>query len=302
MTWASLLLGAEESKEKSYVISEKGRETDTTSPPGESPAFQDPSPGRVIASPTGFIQEKKSFNLGITTTFAPVYYFPLFFFNLTYGVTKNFEIRSNFYLPVTHVGVGVYPKFSIKLSKYVRYGLMLDIAYYQSYTECRINGEDLFLCRPQFMIGLTPLIFTAGTRSFLFNFVINTMYNKSHDNICFYTAENLSEECGDSLHDYLVHISSMGLSLRVAKKVKLSLEFQYIFMHDFSNINVVDYTYDTTSHRLIPMIGIKIFGKRFYGDFNLYIVATYGKEYHGPWGWGIMPFPTPATTFGFTVP
>jgi len=74
-------------------------------------------------------------------------------------------------------------------------------------------------------------------------------------------------------------------------------------MLDFTKKIPHYHEYSDTWHILVPMIGFKIFGKRFYGDFSIYFVVVHERySYNYSADWYYFPFPTPATTFGFTVP
>jgi hypothetical protein len=96
--------------------------------------WQDPAPGKVVASQTAFVQEKGTFNFNFSTTTLLDFYDVLNIFDVTYGVTRDFEIRASTIVPYyLFLGVGIFPKYSIQLSEYFRMGYMLDFSVVKQY-------------------------------------------------------------------------------------------------------------------------------------------------------------------------
>lgn len=301
LTWTGHAFGDEGTKTETPAPDEKVKKGDSPGPDEKPAALEDPSPGMMVTSPTAFSQKKKTFNFFIRVVSLPFGYLPLFFHNMIYGITDAFEIRVAMLVPAGHVGFGLYPKYSVKLHRYVRIGLMLDLIYYQRFVECWDDDNNIDFCKPQFIVGGIPFMITVGVPNYFMNLSTRIFYNKGYDDECFTDPDK--DTCDGLMHDHLFLVTSLGASIKIARKVKLSFELFHIFLHDFTK-NAEGYSgYNDTWHILVPMIGFKVFGKRFYGGLSIFFVIPWLEKYSNGSELRLdIPLPTPEHSFGVIAP
>ena len=282
------------------------------SPPGKlkDKRWEDPSPDKVVAMPTAFMQDKGTMNVDFTT-FVPGFFSPgvFNFIDVSYGVTKNFEVRGSMLVPIYYIGFGFYPKFGIQLNKYVRIGYMLDLAVVKPYNaiaqweyegcfvEYNSGADNVDLCQPWFIYGGAPLILTIGTKDYHVNLSTHVVNYKGLTYECM--TSSYLDPCGE-LPNQLFIIESAGISLKIWRTFKINIEFLYMFNY----ISEPHWSRETgMRHEIVLTAGFKIFGKRIYTDFNFIMpVATRSSERFGQdeWEFGFALYPF--VSFGFHHP
>jgi hypothetical protein len=255
--------------------------------------WEDPSPGRIIASQTAFTQKKGTFDFQFSTLFIPFISPVVFnFFDATYGILENLELRIGTIIPIQYVGAGVFPKFSIPLGRYVRIGYMIDFSVFKRYSiskeDCS-NENNVDICQPQLVYGGSPLILTIGGKNHNINLSLHVIDYRGNSEECEFDIEG--DICTEYLHNQIMVIASVGVSFRVAKWVKLAFEFWYVNKHD---ITLPTETY-AQSHYFWPMIGLKIIGRTFHGELSIIQYCYTAYPY-------CLSNFSPMLVFGFTYP
>jgi hypothetical protein len=238
--------------------------------------FEDPSISRVIASPTAFIHEKGTFGFDFST-YAIWPAFPIFynFFDFSYTIRNWFEISANMYLPIGYLGFGFYPKIGFDLGGYVRMGFMVDFGIVWPYI---ISIPDVWL-----IAGGAPLLFTIGNKDYHLNVTAHFLYYRGYREDCFF-----EEDCRDDegVGDYFLIFSSVGAGIRVGKHIKLTVDLLYVYAHRWVSL----------IHNFMPMMGLKILGRKWHLGINLMVQFGYGVD-----GWW-TPRPYPMISFGWVYP
>jgi len=300
LTCSSFALGSKK-KEREYknnTVPESEQKNKLSPQKGTNWPWEDPSPNRVIASPTAFVQEKGTFNFNLLTSTLLDFFPFLNIFNVSYGITRNFEIRVNTIVPIyvdpiIYIGLGIYPKFSFQLGKYFRIGYMIDFGVVKQYfLDGCTTEEGANMCQTQLIYGGAPLIITIGSKNYYVNLSMHVINYKGYTDNCIFDPDG--DVCDKYLHNQLFVIPSIGASIRISKRLKFNLELIYLFKYDITKPN--DYTH--MKHTILPMCGVKIVGKRFYGEINIIINIAKGNE-----GWGFFYPPVlPLFSFGFIYP
>ena len=277
-----------------------GKQTSTCDAEGKW-CWKDPSPGRLIASPTAFLQKKGTLSFNFST-FLSISTSPVgfHFFDVTYGINENFDIQGGIIFPLYYLGFGLYPKFSMPLGKYVRVGLIMDLAVVMPYNPvgayefvgCEEPEEHVNYCRPWFIVGGAPFILTVGSVDYHLNLSTHVLFYRGVDDNCATDVD--FDVCSNRLHHHIISVSSFGVSVRIAKGLKLNVEVLYVFKHNFTD----PLLFTVMRHLIFPMIGLKIIGKKFHGSINLVGIILNGTQ-----GWGsYLHYVFPLFSFGFIYP
>lgn len=256
--------------------------------------WTDPSPGKVIASPTALTHEKGTLGFDFSTYWdAELFGFGLApcssFFDIYFGITKNFEIMLQTYIPLGFLGFGLYPKASVEVHDLVTLGWTMDFGFAWAY----FLKEDIEKVSDEvwMIVGGAPMIITIGSPNHFLNLSVHTMLYRNYPEGCFLTSDYTCYEERESVSNMFVVLTSLGASLRISKRVKINIDFWYIFIHGSEEY----YYHMNNNHIFMPMAGLKIFGKDMWGSVGLLILVGFNDHRKE-----IEAFlPIPAVSFGW---
>jgi hypothetical protein len=247
-------------------------------PGGIAPAAEtfeggDPDSSRVVYLQSAFPRGRGRFNF-MTLWGGHV--------KLAYGLTDHVDLTFSTCLPILIWGFGVFPKFSFRLHEKVRLAMKLDFGL----------GYPYFIFGPRsvgLMYGGAPLILTAGTEDFYFNFSVHL-----HGMSFFEHNDWISESSGETeISNLFVITPSVGASIRLARMLKFNLEVLGFFVPLYDRGRN-----ETLSGKIwAVMYGFRIFKGRFYGDVSFLIPVF-------PGWWDVqkyVPIGFPMASFGFTM-
>jgi hypothetical protein len=247
---------------------------------GKKWPWTDPANGKLIASPTAFLNEKGSFGFNFSNyVFWPNFPYLFNFFDFSYGITGNFEISSNMILPIGFLGFGLYPKAGFVFGKYVRLGFMADFGF-----SWRINDDVTWI-----IAGGSPLLLTIGNEDYHMNLSIHFLLFRGYRDTCTFGEDHCLEEEGIANH-FLV-FSSIGAGIRIVKHLKFTFDFLYIAAPKWEQLR----------HIFIPMAGLKVLGRKWYFAINAILQFAYGdgQGSHHKWS-GLLALPM--ISFGWVYP
>ena len=249
-----------------------------TAQPAKDMPLVDPAAGRVFYHQTAFTTPAKQ----TTLTF-----FDGAHLVASIGVNDHFDFTISTMPPFGVWGLGLFPKIGFNLHEKVR------MAFIPSF--------GLFTIMPALWVGLlygmTPVV-SFGNEDFCFNVSVHVIGISEH--------YETWDDTGESwvTHGYLTVSPEIGASLRVAKRVKLNLEFMMPnIVHywgggdtqeDFDRLDGIN----TLNGKLwFIMAGVRIFGKKVFGE-----VGVAWAIYPGFWDFQqFMPIGWPFGSIGIRI-
>lgn len=261
-------------KPSDFTEKEEKVETVKVSPEGEKLAGKDPARTRLIYLQNAYTNGKGIFNF--TTIWGGN-------IKLSYGITDNIDISFNTTLPVMQWGLGVSPKFSFRLHEKVYYAIKADIGIAFPYF---LDIDTGGLHSLGFLYGGAPVILTAGTQDYYFNFSVHLLGMS----IAFFGFDEDDEwDNNNDTETIFVILPNIGGSIRIVKKVKFNLSLWTV-------ITTEDGLRDWVNGKIWGvMYGFRIFAGQFFGDINFVMPIFDGF-------WEIqkyIPLGYPMIAFGF---
>ena len=192
-------------------------------------------------------------------------------------MSDHFDINVNTMPPIFVWGLGLFPKVAFNLHEKVRLGFIPSFGLFMF----MFDTDLLWL-----MYGLTPVM-SIGSEDFCFNMSLHIMA--------------FSWWAEDGHNGFLTLVPGIGAGIRVARNLKLNIELrapqlarawgENEWNQDFRMLDGVN----TINGKLwFIMIGLRVFGRKFYADFGM-AWAIY------PGWWEIqmvMPMGWPVFSFG----
>jgi hypothetical protein len=220
-------------------------------PPSKPMPLVDPAAGRLFYHQTAFTTPAKQ----STMTF-----FDGAHLVASIGVSDHFDFTIGTMPPIGVWGLGLFPKIGFNIQEKVR------MAFIPSF--------GMFVIMPGMWVGLlygmTPVV-SFGSPDFCFNLSLHVLGISAH----------YLDASGESSEDwvargYFTISPEIGASLRVAKRVKLNLEFMMPnivhywggggYQEDFDHLDGIN----TLNGKLwFIMAGVRIFGEKVFGEFGV---------------------------------
>jgi hypothetical protein len=236
----------------------------------------DPAANRLFYHQTAFTTPRKKVRLTLVDAGN---------INLSVGVSDYFDITVNTMPPVMVWGLGLFPKVAFNLHDKVRLGF--------------IPSFGLFFFMPDtellwLMYGLTPVM-SIGSEDYCFNISLHVM------GFSWWAPDDSSYIVGEGGHNgFLTLVPGIGGSIRLTRHMKLNIELMAPqvarvwgdneWNEDFRLLDGVN----TINGKLwFIMIGLRIFGKRFYGDVGMAWAVFPGWwefQMFMPMGWPVFSF------------
>jgi hypothetical protein len=229
----------------------------------------DPGSNRLFYHQTAFTTKKKRVSMNFVDAGSLM---------MSIGVHDNVDITFNSMLPVMVWGFGIFPKIAFNAHEHVRIGLIPDF------------GLFILLPVPDYvmmMYGATP-VFSFGNEDRCFN-------------LSFHVQGIQWGGAGEEDDGMVVIAPEIGVSIRVAKRVKLNAELMsplmvHMWGHNewFDDFRKLDGVNTLNGKLWFVMVGLRVFGRKFYGDFGLAWAV-----FPGWWDFQkFMPIGWPVASFG----
>ena len=236
----------------------------------------DPASNRLFYHQTAFTTPRKKVRLTLVDAGN---------MHLSVGVSDYFDVTINTMPPIFVWGLGLFPKVAFNVHDKVRLGFIPSFGFFFFMPET----DMLWL-----MYGLTPVM-SIGSEDYCFNISLHVM------GFSWWASEDSAYIVGEGGHNgFVTLVPGIGGSIRLTRNMKLNIELMapqlaYAWGDNEWNedLRLLDGVNTINGKLWFIMIGLRIFGKRFYGDVGMawaIFPGWWDFQMFMPMGWPVFSF------------